>query len=250
MSRRIVILLPALAGLCLAQESTAIITNPFNTDADIEAGGRTFLSQCASCHGRDGRGTTAAPDLSTGTLRRSNTDEGIFQIIGKGIPGTTMPGFQLTSRFTWQVVAYIRSLARVRKNQSVGGDASKGESLFRTHRCAGCHEGSAPDLNGIGSRRTLAELRQSIQDPNADVPTAYWRFRATTRDGRTLSGVRLNEDTFTVQYRDSKGLHSVARTGLASIEYDRTSPMPAFRDKLSASELDDLITFLVSRVAP
>ena len=72
----------------LAQESDAALANPFTSDADVAAGEKTFLSQCASCHGRDGRGGAGGPDLSTGRFKRASSDEAIFQIVNRGIPGT------------------------------------------------------------------------------------------------------------------------------------------------------------------
>jgi mono/diheme cytochrome c family protein len=89
-----------------AQESEAALTNPFTSDADVAGGEKIFVSQCASCHGRDGRGGGGGPDLTTGRFKRASSDEGIFQIINKGIPGTTMPGFQLNAGPVWRVVAY------------------------------------------------------------------------------------------------------------------------------------------------
>src|SRR5262245_31673309 len=80
-----------------AQESESALSNPFTSDADVAAGEKIFVSQCASCHGRDGRGGGGGPDLTTGRFKRASSDEGIFQIINKGIPGTTMPGFLLNA---------------------------------------------------------------------------------------------------------------------------------------------------------
>ena len=244
--RDVFLLIPV--TIALGQESSSTLVNPFTSEADIARGERTFQSQCASCHGRDGRGGNAGPDLSTGTFKRTSSDEGLFQIINKGVPGTVMPAFPLNPGPAWQVVAYIRSLSIGRRNQGGTGDATRGEQIFVAQKCAGCHESSAPDLDGIGARRTTAEIRESIVNPQADVPSQYWRFKARTRDGRTLAGLRLNEDTYSIQYRDGGGnLRSVLRSQLASFELDRTSPMPSVKDKLNAAEIDDLLAYLVAR---
>jgi putative heme-binding domain-containing protein len=244
----------ALAGAALAQESTTALQNPFQTDEDREAGEKTFVAQCASCHGRDGRGTTAGPDLSTGQFKRASSDEGIFQIINKGIPGTTMPGFQINARPMWQVVAFIRSLSRNRDTRALPGDPQKGAALFTSAGCAGCHEidgkgGQAgPSLSSIGRRRTLAELRQAITDPQASVSSEFWTARVETRDGRKLAGRRLNEDTFSIQLLDGKaGLVTVLKSGEPKIEIDRRSPMPPLALKLTPEQRNDLIAFLATR---
>ena len=240
-----------LLGLRLAkaqEESSAAMNNPFNTPADRENGARIFLSQCALCHGRDGRGGQGTPDFTTGRFRRASSDEGLFQIIGKGIPGTNMPAFPLNAREAWSTVAYIRSFSAGRASSTVGkGDAARGAELFRAQGCVRCHvNGNGPDLTGIGRYQSAAEIRRSIREPQADVPPQYYRMRATTKSGAVLSGTRLNEDTYSVQYRDATGLKSVMKSTLATYEIIRTSPMPD--GKLSDAQLDDIVAFFLAGV--
>ena len=220
------------------------MSNPFNSPADRENGARIFLSQCASCHGRDGRGGQGTPDFTTGRFRRASSDEGLFQLIGKGIPGTVMPGFNLNARETWSTLAYIRSLAGRAGVALPKGNASLGAELFRSQGCARCHvNGNGPDLAGIGRFQSAGEVRRSIRDPQADVPPQYFRMKATTKAGASLAGTRLNEDTYSVQYRDAGGLKSVMKSSLATYEIIRASPMPA--SKLGEAQVDDLVAFLM-----
>ncbi|MBI3683947.1 MAG: c-type cytochrome [Acidobacteria bacterium] len=229
----------------LQQESSTRLANPLNTEAGREAGSRIYLLQCASCHGRDGRGGQGTPDLTTGNFRRASSDEGLYQIIAKGIPGTTMAGFSLEAREIWQTLAYVRSLSVPRPSERPTGDRARGEAIFRAHNCAGCHDHTAPDLQQIARRRTPAQLRRSILDPDAEVPSAYWRLRATTRGGRTISGLRLNEDTYTVQFLDESGsLRGIAKSELSRYQIIRASPMPSLRDKLTPEQLEDLLVYL------
>ncbi|MFN7921718.1 MAG: c-type cytochrome [Bryobacteraceae bacterium] len=239
---------------CLGQEeSSASIKNPFTAPLDVSEGGRIFLSQCASCHGKDGRGGQGTPDLTTGRFRRASSDDGLYRVIAKGVPGTVMPGFNLAGREIWQTLAYVRSLHVNRAAELAKGDASKGAALVKTHGCMRCHsrngEGgfTGPDLGGIGQQRTLAELRRSILDPQAEVSPDYWRIRAATRDGQSIAGIRLNEDTHSIQFLDSTGqLRSVVKSGLAKYELIRTSAMPSFREKLSDADLEDVVAYLIS----
>jgi putative heme-binding domain-containing protein len=231
-----------------AQESSTILINPFQSEADVARGEKAFQTQCASCHGRDGRGGAAGPDLSTGEFKRASSDEALYQIISKGIPGTVMPASPLNPGPTWQVVAYVRSLSMGRRNLNLPGDAGRGREIYAAQQCGTCHEAFAPDLSNLARRRSVADVKESILNPQADVPSQWWRFRAVTRDGRKLSGQRLNEDTHSIQYRSDAGmLSSVARSQLASFTVERSSPMPAFRDKLSAKDLDDLVAYLMRR---
>jgi cytochrome c oxidase cbb3-type subunit 3 len=242
------ILIPLLLAALLSaqEESSQTVSNPFNTPADRENGARVFRSQCAACHGLDGRGGQGTPDFTTGRFRRASSDEGLFQIIGKGIPGTTMPAFSLNARDTWSTLAYIRSLSAGRATAgSSAGDAVRGRELFRSQGCARCHvDGAAPDLTGIGRFQSVSEIRRSIVEPQADVPPQYFRIRATTKAGAAISGTRLNEDTYSVQYRDANGLKSVMKSSLAAFEIIRTSPMPTV--KLTDAQVNDLLAFLMT----
>ena len=66
-------------------------------------------------------------------------------------------------------------------------------------------EGSAfgPDLSRIGAARSIKYVRDSIVNPLADVPQKYQGITVVTKDGRNVTGVPINEDTFSVQLRDA-----------------------------------------------
>ena len=73
-------------------------------------------------------------------------------------------------------------------------------------------------------------------------------MRLVTKDGHGISGVRLNEDTFTIQVRDlNGGVHSFFKEDLKELQRDPgKSPMPSLRGMFSASEVDDLVAYPVS----
>ena len=67
------------------------------------------------------------------------------------------------------------------------------------------------------------------------------------RDGASIAGRLLNQDTFTVQILDSKEqLQSLQRANLREFTFIDKSSMPSYRDKLSSQELTDLVSYLVS----
>jgi hypothetical protein len=71
--------------------------------------------------------------------------------------------------------------------------------------------------------------------------------RIVTRDGRTIRGRRLNEDTYTVQLIDEQErLVSLDKTDIRELELAKTSPMPPATNTLSNDELADLVGYLVS----
>ena len=239
------------AGTVAAQEHSY-------TPADIENGSRIFQSTCAGCHGQNGDGV-AGIDLSRGQFRRGTSDTEIIKIIQTGIPGTTMPPHNLTDTQAGTVVAYLRNMATIRRGASPDvlrgvGDAARGKTLFEGKgQCATCHRVGgkgprlAPDLSEVGATRPLPELFQALLDPDANIRAGNRFFRAVTKDGATITGRLLNQDTFTVQLIDSnERLVSLTKANLREYGFVKSSPMPSVRDKLSVQEVDDLVGYLVT----
>jgi putative heme-binding domain-containing protein len=219
--------------------------------AKAAEGARLFRFTCAACHGPDGD-RVAGVDLGHGKFRRTSTDEGLIEIIQKGIPGTSMPPNALTRYQVETIVAYLRSVAT--SGRTVTGDSQRGRAIFEGKgACTSCHRvngnGSrvGPDLSDIGKLRRAVEIEQSLVAPNDEILPQNRYVRAVTREGQTITGRLLNQDMFSVQIIDSKErLVSLKRSDLRTAEILNESPMPSYRDKLSPAELGDLIAYLVS----
>src|SRR5438034_6344485 len=249
-------LLLSLAPLA-AQQHGSITGNPFTTPEDRDAGAQSFKSQCAACHGLDGSGAAAGPDLSTGAFKHGGSDEALFRTITKGVAGTPMVGFNLNGREVWQLITFLRYLSIGKAADQAKGDAAKGAQIFSSSGCVRCHTVgitgglSGPDLSEIGSRRSLAQLETAVVDPSAEVAPDYWSLRARTKTGESITGIRMNEDMDSFQLLESSGrLRSVMKADLATFEIVRTSPMPSFKGKLQGAALEDLIAYLASLRAP
>jgi cytochrome c oxidase cbb3-type subunit 3 len=240
--------------LCLpaaGQHGSTTAVNPYTGPEHALAGARLYRAQCAGCHGPDGAGTGAGPRLNSGTLRRGASDEAVFQTISKGVAGSSMPGFAFSGLQIWQLVTHVRSLSIIHGARQMKGNAEAGTALFRKN-CLRCHEVAGeggflgPDLTGVGLRLPGTALQSAILDPSADVASEYWSIAVRTISGRKLLGVRLNEDTQSVQIRDERGkLTSILRRDIAESELIRQSPMPEFASKLSPTQIDDLLAYLV-----
>ena len=228
------------------------------TPADIENGSRVFQSTCAGCHGQNGDGV-AGIDLSRGQFRRGTSDTEIIKIIQTGIPGTTMPPHVLTDTEAGTVVAYLRNMATIRRGAAPDvlrgvGDPARGKALFEGKgQCATCHrvngKGSrlAPDLSEVGATRLLPELFQALLDPDATMRPGNRFFRVVTKDGATITGRLLNQDSYSVQLLDAnERLVSLQKANLREFGYVKSSPMPSVRDKLSAQEVDDVVGYLAT----
>jgi putative heme-binding domain-containing protein len=228
--------------------------NPFTAPADLKRGEQLFLGQCGRCHGPRGEGGFGAI-LAQPRLRRAPDDESLFRVIRDGIRGTEMPAAStLTSREVWQLAAFVRSLGQV-PVESVGGKPQRGQEIYQAKgKCGQCHivngQGISvgPELTDIGVRRSATYLRASLVEPEAAVPDGFLQVRIATKDGRRITGVRIAEDTFTIQLLDLTGrTYSFFKQELTDLQKDfGKSPMPSYQDALTASELDDLVAYLVS----
>ena len=225
-----------------------------NGRADLLRGEKLFQVHCALCHGPKGEGSRG-PALATAKLSRAPDDAALLKILEDGIRGTEMPGAgAMSDREMRQTAAYVRSLGRVAL-KPVPGDAARGADIYRGKgNCAGCHsihgEGgvAGPDLSGIGESRSAAYLRESIVNPGAAVPEGYLLVTATPASGQPVTGVRVNEDSFSIQIRDSTGRsYSFWKKDLAQVERQPgKSPMPSYQGQLADAELTDLVAYLAS----
>ena len=113
---------------------------------------------------------------------------------------------------------------------------------------AGKGAGYGPELTDIGTRRNGAHLRQAILKPATLLPEGFLYVTAVTQAGATVRGIRVNEDSFNIQIKDSGGqFHSFAKSELKEVRRLRSeTPMPAYEGSLSAAELDDLVAYLAS----
>lgn len=244
-------MMPLWVGLAAAQVQE--VKNPHTTPADIAAGAKIFRSHCAECHGVGGEGGRGSA-LTSGEFFHGGSDAALMRNISNGIPGTEMPGVFFSPAQVWQIVAYVRSLSESAAREAVAGDAGRGAQLYRGKAgCVACHmiggDGGrqGPDLSAIGSRRSAAHLRKSILEPGAHVEVEYWVASARTRDGRSLSGFVLNEDTHSIQLLDSQDrLVSLQKAGLSGLSIDKNSRMPSYRGVLADQELTDIVGYLKS----
>ena len=229
------------------------LAQPAANPEDLAEGERLFASQCAYCHGPRGEGGRGAM-LARPRLLRASDDQALIRVISRGIPGTEMPSAALTSRQVEQVAGYVRTLGRIAK-PAVTGDPGRGEKLYAAKGgCVQCHtvagRGGAigPDLTEIGSRRGVAHLREALLDPGATVPDDFLQVRVVTKDGRRITGVRLNEDTTSIQLRDLTGdFHSFWKSEISELHKDRgKSPMPNYKTVFTPAEIDDLLAYLSS----
>jgi putative heme-binding domain-containing protein len=249
-------LLPTLVGLtvCVASANAQLLTvdHPGQyTQDDIARGGLLYTAQCVHCHGRDGDQISGV-DLRRGLFRRSQSDEDLGQIITRGAPGG-MPAFRLEPADLTGIIAFIRAGFDTSASVRVG-DAARGRAVFQgkgecgtCHRVAGQGPRAAPDLSDIGVIRAPAVLERSLRDPTSALLPINRPVRIVMRDGRTILGRRLNEDTHTVQLIDEhERLVSITKKDVRTLDVAKESAMPAYAGRLSDNEMADVVAYLLT----
>jgi putative heme-binding domain-containing protein len=256
-----------LGAVLLAQER-----NPLADDAkSAKAGEFQFRINCSFCHGLGARGGGRGPDLTLARKRHGASDSEMFHNIKDGIAGTAMPaaigsiGVGMTDEEIWQVVTYLRSVQVKTPAQPPGNAANGKDAFFGSARCFACHmvQGKGgrlgPDLTGTGSSRSIESIVESIREPNRRLaaglteatkafPQEYETATAVTSEGKTITGVTLNEDSFTVQIMDpAEKIYLLEKDTLRSFKKSRMSLMPAYdKSQLSEKELGDIVAYLMS----
>ena len=233
---------------------------------DLDKGRHLFETHCAICHGPRGEGGKG-PTLAQPILPRASDEQSLLRIISQGINNTEMPAARLEWPDIVLTAKFVKSLGS-QPREPLPGNAERGAQIYaQKGACAQCHmlrgQGGVfgPDLSDVGRRRSADYLRRSLVDPSADVPQSYsaWRLdvglpenflyvRVVTRDGQEFAGIRVNEDTFSIQIREATGAaHSFFKSDLAELHKDYgKSPMPSYATALTKEELDDLVAFLAS----
>jgi putative heme-binding domain-containing protein len=231
--------------------------------ADIARGKAAFERLCVVCHASDGSGGEA-PALNHPNLDRAPDDEALRALVTKGILNRMPANAQVTDPEIGQLVAYVRSLGRT-PSSPLAGNAQAGGQIYQRAGCVSCHivngQGGSfgPVLTNVGALRGASYLRQALVEPGAALPLGtltvpgrglreFLPVRVVTRDGRDVRGIRINEDSLTIQIRDrSNQVYSFRKSDLQQLDKETgTSLMPSYQDRLPAADLTDLVAYLSS----
>ncbi len=249
----VLIFAPTVLMIALGAASVRAQGDHAYTTQDIQTGMRLYSDQCQQCHGPNGD-TVQGINLRRGQFRKPMSDEDLRRTIAIGVPNTGMPPFNFQPAEVDGLVAFIRAGFDVGGMAVRVGDASRGHQLFDGKAgCTSCHRVNgigprvAPDLSEIGAVRQGAQLYRSLTDPVTQMMPINRPVRIMTRDGRTIRGRRLNEDTYTVQVIDEQErLISLDKSEIRELDAAKASPMPSASKSLNADELSDVLAYLLS----
>src|SRR5213083_1034888 len=167
---------------------------------DANAGKVVYERKCVGCHGEkgDGKGAAAAlllpkpRDFTKGlfkirsTANKTPTDQDLFRIVSDGMPGTSMPPWEvLPERDRRNVVAYIKTFApeafkeppkKLELPKEVGSSeasSKRGKEMFEAIECHKCH-----GTEGRADGPSHPELKDEWGNPVAPANlTKRWNFR-------------------------------------------------------------------------
>jgi cytochrome c oxidase cbb3-type subunit 3 len=242
--------------------------NPFlgNSQAVVD-GEHLYNETCTTCHGAGGSGGETGPAIVSGDrVDIGVSDAQTFNIIKNGVAGTPMTPQRLPESDIWKIVTYIHALRGTAIDSPLPGDVAHGEAVFwGKGQCGNCHMLSgrggltAPDLSNIAGVRKSSSIVDALTKEQHRIfgsggahlralpaMDSYLPVHITTADGKTIDGVLLNEDGYSLQMIGNDGqLHVFDRSKLRKVVIEPKSLMPTDYDKrLTPAEFKDLMAFL------
>ncbi len=231
------------------------IENQKEPNVASAAGKRTFESSCAPCHGLNGKGGERAPDIATRPEIVSLSDSATLKLLREGTSAGMPPFASLGPAKLSDILGYLRFLQGKRVAPVVAADAERGKDLFSSKGgCSECHmiHGAGgflgPDLSDYGASHSATDTRNAIVNADKRPEIHKGLARATTRDGRQLSGLVRNEDNFSIQLQALDGtFHLLQKFDLTELGFDSSPIMPDnYGSILTESEMDQLVAYLLS----
>ncbi|HWB31200.1 MAG TPA: HEAT repeat domain-containing protein [Vicinamibacterales bacterium] len=138
---------------------------------------------------------------------------------------------------------------------TTGGSLIRGRQVAMTHaaaQCTRCHAlgdskaDVGPNLAGVASRLTRAQLLEALIAPSARIAPGYGQVSVTLENGQKLEGMLREESATTIAVEDStKGLQRVAKADIAT-RTNAPSAMPPMNLLLTPREIRDVVEFLSS----
>jgi putative membrane-bound dehydrogenase-like protein len=134
-----------------------------------------------------------------------------------------------------------------------GGDPERGKRIFFSHesaQCMRCHSyddmggNAGPQLNGVATRITRPQILEALVSPSARLAPGFGTVTLELKDGKTVSGVLMNEDKNGLTLRESGRQNTVVPKSQVAKRTNAASSMPDMKHILSKKEIRDVVSFL------
>ena len=151
-----------------APPESKAVRNPYVGPAT--AGKASFIHNCARCHGNGGEGSGNIPPLTNGPAQ-SAPEGSVFWYVTKGDVPNGMPSWSgLSARTRWQIISYVRSLAKSHGTSS----ASKAPAA------AAIHQSTAPAPKAPFTDYRFEQPGTARRIQPSDLPEPYATPSATS----------------------------------------------------------------------
>jgi len=222
---------------------------------EVKRGQQQFSQTCSFCHGAAADGGAEGPSLVlSSVVRHDKHGELIGQVIREGRPAKGMPSFPLTDSQIADIVAFLHARVTASDIRSAGkngsyslqqlltGNAAAGKSFFEgAGGCTACHSPTG-DLAGIATRYAPVELQARFLYPDKGV---HETVTVSLPSGKTVEGVLLHLDAFTVALQDSDGwYHSWPVRTVKSTVHNPLSAHRALLDKYTNADMHNVFAYL------
>jgi copper transport protein len=156
--------------------------------AQIEAGQRIYLQNCATCHGAEGKGDGPAaanlnPKPADLTVHAPLHTEGdLYWWVTHGISGTAMPAWEstLTDLQRWQVVTFVKNTFGAATPTPTAAPQS---FLFVGHLAADLNVTLTLSSNSAAAQTFAAKFSDAHQQPTTRVVSATLELARLEQDG-------------------------------------------------------------------
>lgn len=135
-----------------------------------------------------------------------------------------------------------------------GGDARRGEQIFRnqpTLACIRCHRAGAeggdagPNLAGVGSKYSREYLLEAVIKPNATIAPGFDTIVVTLKNGDTVAGIVASETADMLSLRNTDNqVVAVKKTDIARREGAPSGMPEVYGMLLSTRELRDVVEYM------
>jgi cytochrome c oxidase cbb3-type subunit 3 len=218
-------------------------------------GASVYAKDCAHCHGEDGRGMDANPDLVRSTVVLHDRRE---MLMGKELTAylkSTPPNIfkyndkeaaELSQYLTQNINKILRSGYDTRSQQMLAGDAVAGQMYFNgAGGCSTCHSATG-DLAGIGKKYDPVVLQQRFIFPQTVIGTKLKPQVTVEVAGKRTTGELVRVDDFTVALRGKNGeTRSFNRTaGTRVTMVDPYAGHVELLEKYTDKDIHNLTTYL------
>jgi putative heme-binding domain-containing protein len=160
-------------------------------------------------------------------------------------------------RKEWKLEELAGAVAQLGEHRSY----TNGKQLFTIANCASCHKLGGvgveigQDLTKLDPQYTPLDVLKHILEPSAKVEDKYASYVFETDDGRTLTGLILEETAEEVKIIENPLLKTqpvlLKKSEIAGRKKSPTSLMPkGLLDKLTREEILDLLAYIVAKGDP